>query len=467
MDVPRMEGGLCVAAWNPNGLRALFDKSPGEVQRLVATYAPDIIIWNEIKGNRGLQSTFDALVTKVMPGYQWAWNHAEKAGRHGTCVAVKPGIKILSCDYGFGNGRIEVEGRLITLELESCFVVGLYGVNSGTDRLQYKLSWFWELVKYLEILKSKGKTVVAMGDWNVAPTVADVYDAQKCQGCSGFLPEEQEIWALFMKMGWIDVYRYLNPNPMRTAWTWGHRTKSSDPSKAGKMYNGWRIDHCVIDQGTVESGRLNLRDPTQAEFITLGDYKGSDHCPIIFKFKAKGGSGLGPSQGETLVSTPSVKPVITESEGGRHREVPAAVAPEAVPGPLRYYLPTVVCLKRKVTGEVVQGCDVYIGRACTMDGWSLQESIWANPFKVTKADQKNPAALVYCLQQYEDHIRQRIAAEWAVFGPALFGMISQGRSLTLGCFCKKKGAEGCHGDVIVKILNEFVVSLAPAVTNPN
>lgn len=38
-------------------------------------------------------------------------------------------------------------------------------------------------------------------------------------------------------------------------------------------------------------------------------------------------------------------------------------------------------MKRK-GGEVVQGCDVYIGRRMTMGGWSLPASPWANPFSV-------------------------------------------------------------------------------------
>ncbi|SPN79487.1 Hypothetical protein BRZCDTV_373 [Brazilian cedratvirus IHUMI] len=41
----------------------------------------------------------------------------------------------------------------------------------------------------------------------------------------------------------------------------------------------------------------------------------------------------------------------------------------------------VVKIARK-NGQVVQGCDVYIGRACYMGGWQLAKSKWANPYSV-------------------------------------------------------------------------------------
>ena len=44
---------------------------------------------------------------------------------------------------------------------------------------------------------------------------------------------------------------------------------------------------------------------------------------------------------------------------------------------------TVVKLKRK-NGKVIQSCDVYIGRTCTMGGWNLPQSKWHNPFPVSQ-----------------------------------------------------------------------------------
>lgn len=43
--------------------------------------------------------------------------------------------------------------------------------------------------------------------------------------------------------------------------------------------------------------------------------------------------------------------------------------------------PKVVRLRRK-GGDIVQDCDVYIGRRQTQGGWNLSESEWANKHNV-------------------------------------------------------------------------------------
>ena len=93
----------------------------------------------------------------------------------------------------------------------------------------------------------------------------------------------------------------------------------------------------------------------------------------------------------------------------------------------------VVHLKRK-NGQVVQDCEVYIGRACNMGGWRLPQSKWHNPYPVkTYGDQAIP--------MFEAYIRSS----------ALINDIEELRGKTLGCWCSPNP---CHGDILVKILNE-------------
>ena len=51
-------------------------------------------------------------------------------------------------------------------------------------------------------------------------------------------------------------------------------------------------------------------------------------------------------------------------------------------------------------GDVIQDCDVYIGRRNCMGGWNLPQSKWANPFKIR--DYKNDRRLV--VEEYRKHI---------------------------------------------------------------
>jgi hypothetical protein len=94
---------------------------------------------------------------------------------------------------------------------------------------------------------------------------------------------------------------------------------------------------------------------------------------------------------------------------------------------------TVVHIKRR-DGKVVQDCDVYIGRAWNRGGWNLEQSKWHNPFKGVDRDTM--------LTKYEAHVRSK---------PDLMEALGELKGKRLGCWCKP---EKCHGDVLVKLVNE-------------
>ena len=87
---------------------------------------------------------------------------------------------------------------------------------------------------------------------------------------------------------------------------------------------------------------------------------------------------------------------------------------------------------------------VYIGRAGVVfiDGRRFPEraSPFANPFRVGKDGTRDEV-----IAKYEGFIRQN---------SDLLKNIQGLRGKTLGCWCKP---EACHGDVLVKIFNEFTL----------
>jgi hypothetical protein len=76
-----------------------------------------------------------------------------------------------------------------------------------------------------------------------------------------------------------------------------------------------------------------------------------------------------------------------------------------------------------------------------MGGWNLLESEWANPFKVGK-DGNIDEVLV----KYEKYIRSR---------SDLLESLSELKGKRLGCWCRGKGEDKCHGDILVKLINEL------------
>ena len=131
-----------------------------------------------------------------------------------------------------------------------------------------------------------------------------------------------------------------------------------------------------------------------------------------------------------------------------------------LPVTAKYHLPTVVKLRIK-GGVVVQGCDVYAGRAGGLQGgWNdyiHTASEWANRFKPAR-----DGTLEECIAKYNVEIREKIRQNPQKWLTYLKNMVSQGRPLVLGCWCKadKKGNYQanipCHGDVIVQLCAETI-----------
>jgi len=105
---------------------------------------------------------------------------------------------------------------------------------------------------------------------------------------------------------------------------------------------------------------------------------------------------------------------------------------------------TRVRVKRK-GGEVVQDCDVYVGRKCTMGGWRLKDHELRNPYVVGKGKH----TLEESLKKYEKLMRKRLKNEPEKWVPLILEL--EGKSL--GCFCDLKNR--CHVDIIIKLGKEL------------
>lgn len=243
-----------LVSWNVNGLRACVRK--GFLNYFQEVDA-DIFCVQEIKLQNG-QIELD------LPGYYQYWNYAEKKGYSGTAVFTK--IKPLSVSYGFEPREVEKEGRIITLEFDTFYLVNCYTVNAQRDlaRLPYRLEWEDRMFAYLQELDKK-KPVIYCGDLNVAHQEIDLKNPKSNEGNSGFTPEEREKMTRLLNAGFIDSFRYLYPEK-RDAYTWW-----SYMNKARERNIGWRIDYFIL------SDRLKDR-LTDSEIHA--DVLGSDHCPI-------------------------------------------------------------------------------------------------------------------------------------------------------------------------------------------
>eukprot|EP00523_Entomoneis_sp_CCMP467_P013848 CAMPEP_0168789970 /NCGR_PEP_ID=MMETSP0725-20121227/13140_1 /TAXON_ID=265536 /ORGANISM="Amphiprora sp., Strain CCMP467" /LENGTH=232 /DNA_ID=CAMNT_0008840323 /DNA_START=35 /DNA_END=733 /DNA_ORIENTATION=+ len=92
--------------------------------------------------------------------------------------------------------------------------------------------------------------------------------------------------------------------------------------------------------------------------------------------------------------------------------------------------------------------NVYIGRAGVVfvdkKRFPPKASLWCNPFKL-KRDGSN---LSQVLEDYESHLRQRLKTEAGLEERLQRELDGK----CLGCWCKPSG---CHGDILIKIMNEL------------
>lgn len=246
-----------LVSWNVNGIRAAVKK--GFMDYFNAVDA-DFFCIQESKCQEG-QIELD------MPGYYQYWNYAQRKGYSGTAIFTKH--KPNSVKYGVGDNDMEEEGRIITLEYDEYFLVTVYTPNTKRDlsRLEYRLQWEDELKAYLKQLDHV-KPVIYCGDLNVAHEEIDLKNPRSNFGNAGFTDEERGRMTRLLKAGFVDTFRFINPD-LEDRYSWW-----SYMSKVRERNIGWRIDYFITS--------IRLSDNITS--VDIHDHVlGSDHCPVYLE----------------------------------------------------------------------------------------------------------------------------------------------------------------------------------------
>lgn len=248
-----------LVSWNVNGLRAVMGKG---FMDFFNEADADIFCLQETKLQEGQ-------IEMALPGYHQYWNYAEKKGYSGTAVFSKK--EALSVNYGIGIEEHDHEGRVITLEFEDFYFVTVYTPNSqnGLKRLDYRMKWEDDFLKYLKKLETK-KPVIYAGDLNVAHKEIDLKNPKTNKKNAGFTPEERAKMDNVINAGFIDTFRYFYPEEKEIYSWWSYRFKAREKNA------GWRIDYFMTSEALAE------RLESAKIHITV---MGSDHCPVELVIK--------------------------------------------------------------------------------------------------------------------------------------------------------------------------------------
>ena len=243
-----------LVSWNVNGIRACVQKG---FEDTFKTLDADIFCIQESKMQAGqLDLSLD--------GYYQYWNYAEKKGYSGTAIFTKQ--EPVQVFYGMNMEEHDKEGRVITLEFDTFYMVTVYTPNSQNElaRLDYRMEWEDAFRNYLLVLNQK-KPVIVCGDMNVAHREIDLKNPKTNRKNAGFTDEERGKFTELLKSGFVDTYRYLYPDTEGVYSWWSYRFSAREKNA------GWRIDYFLVSD--------TVKDKIQEAKIHM-EIMGSDHCPV-------------------------------------------------------------------------------------------------------------------------------------------------------------------------------------------
>jgi exodeoxyribonuclease-3 len=245
-------------SWNVNGLRAAERKGFLDVLR---TTDADVVLLQEIRSNAAQLS--EALLRPR--GWHVELAPAERPGYAG--VAIYSRRRPDAVAAGIGVPSFDREGRVLMARFGRLSLLSAYFPNSGRDlsRIHFKLKFMGAMLRHLDALRAAGQHVVVAGDFNVAHAEIDIARPKQNAEASGFTLRERRWVDRYLKSGWVDSFRHLNPDA-RDRYTWWLQTMDARARNVG-----WRIDYHFVDRALL---------PRVREATIQHEVMGSDHCPV-------------------------------------------------------------------------------------------------------------------------------------------------------------------------------------------
>lgn len=266
-----------IATWNVNSLSARL----GKVWWWIERAQPDVLLLQETK----LVDDAAPVEAFAERGYALA-HHGQEGGRNGVAIASRVGVEHVVTNFGdsasAGTDRsdLSAEARMIAATCGGIRVGSVYVPNGRTlDSPHYvqKLEWLGRFARWLAEDNDPEQALVIGGDYNIAPTNRDVWDAGACHGGTHVSAREREALGALIEWGLVDTYRLKHDEPGRYSW-WDYRH--------GAFHRGWgmRIDLLLATR--------NVADRVVWAEIDREARKGkptpSDHTPVVIDLDEPG-----------------------------------------------------------------------------------------------------------------------------------------------------------------------------------
>jgi len=227
----RLKVYMKIATFNINNINRRLPN----LTRWLRAAKPDIVCLQELKAT---DEEFPVkAIEKLGYGAVWrgqkTWNGVAILARKREPVLIRTELP------GDRNDR---EARYIEAAINGIIVGSLYLPNGNPQpgpKFDYKLDWFRRLRTHAGKLLKQNVPVVLAGDYNVAPTVSDIYPTRSWDRDALIQPESRAAYRSLLAQGWTDAIREVHPaKPMFTFWDYKRNRWPRDA--------GLRLDHLLL-----------------------------------------------------------------------------------------------------------------------------------------------------------------------------------------------------------------------------
>jgi exodeoxyribonuclease-3 len=260
-----------IATWNVNSLPARMPRLLG----WLAATQPDVLVLQETKIAQ------DAFPTAEVAEAGYESVHRGQGRWNGVALLSRVGIEDVETDLpgapGFPDPADPPEARYVAATCAGVRVAGVYVPNGRTPEdphYEYKLSWLDALARHLAPVAAAPDPFAVMGDFNVAPTDADVWDIAEFAQSTHVTPPERAALGALRELGLADVVPTISKGPHPYTF-WDYRGGSFHKAM------GMRID-LVYGNASFTSLVTDAHVDREARKPGVrGTPAPSDHAPVV------------------------------------------------------------------------------------------------------------------------------------------------------------------------------------------
>ncbi len=246
-----------IATWNVNSLKVRLP----HLLDWQAAFPVDVLCLQETKSE---DKNFP-LAELQTAGFHCAYSGQKTY--NGVAILSRTPLSEVQCGI---PGFDDEQKRVIAATIADVRVVCVYipnGQEVGSDKFEYKLKWLTALTVWLQDELTRYPKLALLGDYNIAPSDADVYDPAAWHEKILCSTAEREAFQRLLGLGLRDAFRQFEQAEKSYSW-WDYRMM------AFRRNMGLRIDHILLSAALQCASCSIDKAPRKLE-------RPSDHTPVV------------------------------------------------------------------------------------------------------------------------------------------------------------------------------------------